>query len=149
MIDDHKHLWHITIREIFKQTLSMTKLFVWPKIIWQAIYSTSRKNPNRGGQEYTFLKNSWEVLDLPFYPLEIPDKMKLHPCWKFHKIVLLYCNTHWNFQGGNTKAKANHQSRIQDPWKFHDFFLITLRKSNSFYILFLFQYYPLNLKVNP
>ena len=49
----------------------------------------SRKSPNRGGgglRIYFFEKNP-RIFRLVTSPLEILDKMKLHPC-KFHKIVL-------------------------------------------------------------
>ena len=52
-----------------------------------------QKNPNREVEDFIFWKRSLEVLICPSFnlprvkPLEIPDKMKLHP-WKFYKIVL-------------------------------------------------------------
>ena len=52
-----------------------------------------QKNPNREVEDFIFWKRPLEVLICPSFnlprvkPLEIPDKMKLHP-WKFYKIVL-------------------------------------------------------------
>ena len=46
----------------------------------------SRKNPKRGCWGHTFLKKTPGIFRFVTLPLEIPDKMKLHP-WKFHQIV--------------------------------------------------------------
>ena len=46
----------------------------------------SRKNPNRGCWGHTFLKKTRGIFRFVTLPLEIPDKMELHP-WKFHQIV--------------------------------------------------------------
>ena len=65
-----------------------------------------------------FLKKTPGIFRFITLIFEVPDKIKLHP-WKFYKIVL----HHWNFQG--KKARPMEIS--------HDFFLMTLGNSTSFF----------------
>ena len=57
------------------------------KLIFTYILGYSRKNPNRGGWGYTFLKTPRGIFHIFTLPQEIPDKTK-HNSWIFHKIML-------------------------------------------------------------
>ena len=98
----------------------------------------SRKNPNRTGWGYNFWKKAPGFFRFVTLPLEIPDKMKLHPC-KFHKIVLhplefprpkakihgilhdFFWITPVNSTSYCTDPRNFHILFIQCPWKFHVF----------------------------
>ena len=73
-------------------------------------WAIPEKKKTRGLRIYIFEK-TLRIFCFFTLPLEIPDKIKLHP-WKFHKVMLPICVTSL----GNSKAK------IQDPWKFRIIF---------------------------
>ena len=86
----------------------------------------SRKNPNREGWGYTFLKTPWNFFTLT---LEVPDKTKLNP-WIFHIIVLDPLEIlrpkiraleipHYYF----LITLGNSTSFLINPWKFHMLFI--------------------------
>ena len=72
--------------------------------VWKFTLSYSRKNPNKRGWGYTFLKKT--VSRFVTLPSKSLDKTKLH-AWKFHKIVELINSTLF----------------LIDPWKFPLLFL--------------------------
>ena len=67
----------------------------------------SRKDPNRGGSGYTFLRNPSGIFKFVSLPLENPEKTNFHP-WKFCVTSL-----------GDSKVKS------QDPCKFDMNFSLT------------------------
>ena len=79
----------------------------------------SRKNPNRRVENIIFWKKTPGIFRFVTLPLEIPDKMKLHP-WKLHKIVL------HQLEFPRPKAKTHGIP--------HDFFWILPVNFTSFYI---------------
>ena len=97
---------------LFRKTIGMRNWAIPEKI----------QTGKGGGWGHTFLKKNLGICRLVTLPLDISDKMKLHP-WKFHKFVShpktrTYGNSAWLF--------------LDYPWKFHHFLL-------NFHILY-FQY---------
>ena len=89
----------------------------------------SRKNSNRGGWGYTFLKPPLEFFIFLFYP------------WKFQtkQSSTLDISQNCVRSTGNSKVKNKdpwkfHIFFFGHPWKFHIFFLVTLGNFTSFLI---------------
>ena len=68
--------------EVIKPILSRTCFLAYAPEL-----GCSRKNQNRGCRGHTFLKKTPGIFRFVSLPLEIRNKMKLHP-WKFHQILL-------------------------------------------------------------
>ena len=86
-----------------------------------------RKNPN-GGWGHTFLKKTPGIFRFVTLPLEIPDRMMVHP-WKFHKLVL----HPWEFPRPKTKTDGNSTQFFYHPWKSHFVFEWSLKFPHSFF----------------
>ena len=87
---------------LFRKTIGMRNWAIPEKI----------QTGKGGGWGHTFLKKNLGICRLVTLPLDISDKMKLHP-WKFHKFVShpktrTYGNSAWLF--------------LDYPWKFQHYF---------------------------
>ena len=88
------------------------------KLVTTLTLGYSRKNPNRGGLGYTFLKSPPGNFTFVTLSQEIPEKKSFYR-WKFCKFV-------WHpLEIPKSKTKTHENSALvflENPWNFHFFF---------------------------